>query len=147
MKRSEIIERIITEHQKVVESLRQSVRQYKTASDLDEESTHDPEDFSHQTEAKDMQLYFEKALGEQERNSSFLQSEKEKSHDVAENGSLIGTDDHYIFVGISVPIFKIGKKEVISLSADAPAFSEIKGKTVGDKIKLGDNSFKINKFL
>lgn len=147
MKRREIIERIITEHQKVVESLRASVDQYKTASDLDEESTHNPEDFSHQTEAKDMQLYFEKALGEQERNSGFLLGEKDKSHDVVENGSLIESDDHYIFVGISVPVFKIGKKDVISLSEDAPAFSKIKGKTVGDKIKLGDKPFKINKFL
>ena len=50
MKREAIIKIIIEEQKVVIESLQKSVEQYKIASDLDEESTHDPEDFSHQTE-------------------------------------------------------------------------------------------------
>ncbi|MGZ5197309.1 MAG: hypothetical protein ACXWVZ_05240 [Kaistella sp.] len=140
MKRNLIISQLIEEQGKVVESLQQSVNQYKTASDMDEESTHDPEDFSHQTEAKDMQLRFEKMLAEAEENLNFLTSEQNAAHETIEKGSVIETDQSYLFVGISVPVFKIEGKDVISFSEEAPVFEEIKGKTNGDSFRIGDNS-------
>lgn len=146
MKRAEILMKIIEEQKKVVESLQQSVNQYKTESDMDEESTHDPEDFSHQTEAKDMQLRFEKTIKAAEQNLRFLENEKEKLHDKIENGCLIETDKNFLFVGISVPVFKIGDKEVVSFSDEAPIFENIKGKKVGEEVKVRDRSFVIQSF-
>ena len=143
MKRDLIIEKLIAEQRKVIESLQQSVNQYRTASDMDEESTHDPEDFSHQTQAKDMQLRFEKMLSEAEENLSFLMNEKESSHHMIEKGSVIETDKNFLFVGISVPVFKIDGKEVISFSDNAPIFEGFKGKKIGDSVKIGDHSYKI----
>ena len=75
MKRADIIAVIIEEQKAVVDSLKQTVNRYKIASDLDEESTHDPEDFSHQTQAKDMQLRYEKTLKEAELSLAFLENE------------------------------------------------------------------------
>lgn len=143
MKRNIILEKLIIEQQKVIESLQQSVNQYKTASDMDEESTHDPEDFSHQTEAKDMQLRFEKMLGEAEDNLNFINNEQTAAHETIEKGSLIETDKNFLFIGLSVPVFKVEDKEVISFSDDAPVFEKIKGKKVGDTVKIGDNSYVI----
>lgn len=100
MKRDLILEKLIAEQRKVIESLQQSVNQYKSASDMDEESTHDPEDFSQQSQAKDMQLRFEKMLGEADENLSFLMNEKESSHHMIEKGSVIETDKNFLFVGI-----------------------------------------------
>lgn len=146
MKRAEILLKIIEEQKKVIESLQQSVNQYKTESDMDEESTHDPEDFSHQTEAKDMQLRFEKTIKTAEQNLRFLENEKERSHEKIENGCLIETDKNFLFVGISVPIFKIEDKEVISFSEEAPVFENIRGKKVGEQVKIRDMSFVIQSF-
>ena len=143
MKRDLIIEKLIAEQQKVIESLKNSVNQYKIASDMDEESTHDPEDFSQQSQAKDMQLRFEKMLGEAEENLSFLMNEKESSHHVIEKGSVIETDKNFLFVGISVPVFDIDGKEVISFSDNAPIYEGFKGKKIGDRVKIGDNSYEI----
>lgn len=143
MKRDLILEKLIAEQRKVIESLQQSVNQYKSASDMDEESTHDPEDFSHQTQAKDMQLRFEKMLSEAEENLSFLMNEKESSHHMIEKGSVIETDKNFLFVGISVPVFKIDGKEVISFSDNAPVFEGFKGKKIGDRVKIGDHSYEI----
>lgn len=140
MERNLIISQLIIEQSKVVENLQQSVDRYKIASDMDEESTHDPEDFSHQTEAKDMQLRFEKMLAEAEENLNFLNGEENAAHESVEKGSVIETDQSYLFVGISVPLFKIEGKDVISFSEEAPIFDEIKGKAIGDSFKIGDNS-------
>ena len=143
MKRDLIIEKLIAEQQKVIESLKNSVNQYKIASDMDEESTHDPEDFSYQTQAKDMQLRFEKMLGEAEENLSFLMNQKQFSHDIIEKGSVIETDKNFLFVGISVPVFDIDGKEVISFSDNAPIYDGFKGKKIGDRVKIGDHSYEI----
>lgn len=146
MNRKDIITKIIEEQNKVIESLTLSVERYKTASDLDEESTHDPEDFSQQTQAKDMQLRYEKTRREALQQLNFLQSEIEEEHDQIEAGTLVETDDGYLFVGISVPAFKVGNKEVITFSEEAPVFGNIKGKKVGDTVKIGENSMKIISF-
>ena len=62
MNRKDILDKIILEQNKVIASLQQSVDQYRTASDIDEESTHDSEDYTNQSIAKDMQLRFEKMM-------------------------------------------------------------------------------------
>ena len=139
MNRKDIINKIIEEQKKVIESLESSVERYKVASDIDEESTHDPEDFSRQTEAKDMQLRYEKMLRNAESEMSFLQKETELSHEATENGSIIETEQNFYFVGISVPMIKLKEKQIISFSEDAPIFQSMKGKKVGDEVKIGDN--------
>ncbi|KIA89305.1 hypothetical protein [Kaistella jeonii] len=143
MNRKNILNKIIQEQNKVIESLQQSVDQYKTASDIDEESTHDSEDFTNQSIAKDMQLRFEKMMTEAVQNLNFLEKEKEIIHTEIENGSLIETDKNFLFIGISVPVFKVESKEVISFSEKAPIFKEIKGKNTGDTVKIGDDALKI----
>jgi len=139
MNRKDIINKIIEEQKKVIESLESSVERYKVASDIDEESTHDPEDFSRQTEVKDMQLRYEKMLRNAESEMSFLEKETELSHETTENGSIIETEQNFYFVGISVPMIKLKEKQIISFSEDAPIFQSMKGKKVGDEVKIGDN--------
>ena len=146
MNRTDIINRIIEEQKTVIDSLTASVERYKIASDLDEESTHDPEDFSQQTQAKDMQLRYEQMHREAVQNMSFLEKEAKMTHEKIENGSLIETDKSYLFVGISVPVFELDKKEVITFSEKAPVFANIKNKNIGDEVKVGEKSFKILAF-
>jgi hypothetical protein len=146
MKRVDIVTIIIEEQKVVLDSLKQTVDRYKIASDLDEESTHDPEDFSQQTQAKDMQLRYEKTLKEAEQSLAFLENELNEKHDKIEKGTLIETDKNYLFVGISVPPFKFGNKEMVAFSDHAPAFQNIKGKNKGDTVEVGGKSLKIIDF-
>ena len=44
MKREDILKEIIKEQHRVIQSLKDSVDGYKTASDMDEDSTSDPDD-------------------------------------------------------------------------------------------------------
>ena len=146
MKREAIIKIIIEEQKVVIESLQQSVERYKIASDLDEESTHDPEDFSQQTQAKDMQLRYEKTLREAEQSLAFLQGELKTTHDKIEKGTLIETDQNFLFVGISVPVFSFEGKDVIAFSDQAPVFQNIKGKIIGNTVEVGAKSLQIIDF-
>lgn len=143
MNRKDILKSIIEEQDKLIDNLNNSVNRYTVASDIDEESTHDPEDFSQQTQAKDMQLRYEKLRNDAQQQLNFLHSEINEVHDKIEAGSLIETDKNYFFVGASVPLFEVNEKEVIVLSEEAPVFQELKDKSVGDTVKVGDEKYTI----
>ena len=146
MDKVKIISAIIEEQQKVINSLKSSAERYKSEADLDEDQTQDPEDYSRQSEAKDMQLRYAKLLLTAQKNWNILENAKSENHTEIEVGTLIVTDKNYIFVGISLPVLKYEEQDVISVSEEAPVFQTLKSKTLGDTLELGNNNFKIISF-
>lgn len=137
MNKNEIIKNIINEQNVVISTIENSVSRYKNASDIDENDSIDPEDFSHQDEAKEMQLRYEQILVQAKNNLDFLETYKNKETTKIELGSLIETEDLYIFIGISLQQFMLNGKNVIAISEEAPIYNSIKEKTIGEKITIG----------
>jgi hypothetical protein len=137
MNKNEIIKSIINEQNAVISTIENSVTRYKNASDIDENDSIDPEDFSHQDEAKEMQLRYEQILVQAKNNLDFLETYKNKETTKIELGSLIETEDLYIFIGISLQKFMLNGKNVIAISEEAPIYNSIKEKTIGEKITIG----------
>jgi len=137
MNKNEIIKSIINEQNVVISTIENSVSRYKNASDIDENDSIDPEDFSHQDEAKEMQLRYEQILVQAKNNLDFLETYKNKETCKIELGSLIETEDLYIFIGISLQQFMLNGKNVIAISEEAPIYNSIKEKTIGEKITIG----------
>ncbi len=143
MKRHQLLSKIIEEHNRVIESLQNSVNRYKVASDLDENDISDPDDFARQTEAKDMQLRYEKMLNSERQSHDFVISENDATHSKIEDGALVETEDQIFFLGISLPHFSFDGKEVFCISEDAPIYKKIQQKNVGSKIEMGVNTLEI----
>lgn len=143
MNREEILGKIIEEQQRVIDNLLQSVERYKTASDLDEDDTSDPDDLARQAEAKDMQLRFEKMLAKEKNDMAFVQAERNKNYTQAELGALVETDKNYFFMAVPLPKFTVNGKEIFCISPDAPIFQKLKNKKVGDTVEMGTNTFEI----
>ncbi|MBL7885206.1 MAG: hypothetical protein JNJ52_00530 [Flavobacterium sp.] len=137
MNKINIINGLIDEQKKIILTIEDSILRYKNASDLDENDSSDPEDFSHQDEAKDMQLRYEQMLIQTKNNLEFLELCKSKNCVSIENGSLIETENLYLFIGISLPQFELNNKKVISITEQAPVFNSIKEKSLGEKITIG----------
>lgn len=137
MNKNEIIKSIINEQNVVISTIENSVSRYKNASDIDENDSIDPEDFSHQDEAKEMQLRYEQILVQAKNNLDFLETYKNKETTKIELGSLIETEELYIFIGISLQQFMLNGKNVIAISEEAPIYNSIKEKTIGEKITIG----------
>lgn len=146
MDKAKILSAIIDEQEKVINNLKASIERYKQESNMDEDNTLDPDDYARQNEAKDMQLRYENMLKSAKHNLNFLEDSKTKINDKIEAGTVIETDKTYIFVGISLPVFKYEGKDVISVSEEAPVFQTLKSKTLGDTLELGNNNFKIISF-
>ena len=148
MDKAFILSSIIDEYQKVIDNLKASVERYKHESDIDEDNTLDPEDYARQTEAKDMQLRFEKMLNEAKQNLKFLEDSKSETKEIAEAGALLETDKNYLFIGVSVPAFKLEDKDVISFSENAPVYQNVNAKPMTEAKEIKENLiFEINKLL
>lgn len=143
MKRKDIINTIIDEQKKIVANLEVSVERYEHASDLDEDGTIDPDDLSQQTQYRDMLLRFTQLLDKAKKELEYLINETEEEHKIIEDGTLIETDKAYIFIGISVPKFNINDKVVYTISVEAPVYSKVKGKNIGDSIEFNQQEMKI----
>ncbi len=143
MNRKEILKKIAEEQEKIVENLQESVARYRTASDMDEDDTLDPDDYARQTEAKDMQLRFEQMLNAAKQNLAFIQSEAGGTHSQAEEGAIVETGDHFFFLGSNVPHFEFDGKEVYCVTKETPVYKSIIGKNVGDQIQVGNQKAEI----
>lgn len=143
MDKKEIISQIIEEHQKTIENLDNSINKYKQASDIDEDNTLDPEDYSHQNEAEDIKQSFEQMLIQEKKNMEILSSFTNKSCQFIEPGAFVDLGKVYLFIGVSIHPFKINEIDVYAISVDAPIYSLIKGKTIGDEMVLGTSSYSI----
>ncbi len=143
MKREEILSRILEEQYKVISNLQNSVNLYKKESDKDEDDTSDPDDYARQTEAKDMQLRFEKMLSKEKADLNFVLGEKDKNYAVAEHGALVETENNYFFLGVALPAFKYNDKDVYCISPEAPIYAKIRGKKQGDSLQMGDRTLEI----
>lgn len=143
MDKKKLLDKIIEEQEKIIENLEVNVERFRKASDLDEDSTLDSQDFSNQAQAKEMQLRFEQFLRSSQQDLNFLQNLPEERTDKIERGSVIETDKFYFFVGVSTANFKFGGKEVICFTEQAPIFKKIQQKNAGDTFKMGEKELKI----
>lgn len=138
MKRVNVLKLIIQKQEEVIENIEQSVLIYKADADLDEEDTMDPDDFSHQSESKDMQLRFEQHLKEENQKLKVLQSKLEERNSL----QFIESKNYIILLGLSIPLFKYNKS-IIGISEDAPIYSSLRKLTKGDELKLGNTTEKV----
>jgi DUF438 domain-containing protein len=131
MKREDILKEIIKEQHRVIQSLKDSVDGYKTASDMDE----------------DMQLRFEKMLQKEKNDLEFVLNEMEKSYTEIEFGAIVETDKNYFFLAVPLPKLTFGGKELFCISKDAPIFSKLKGQKIGASIEVGNTTHTIVNIL
>ncbi|HRN79172.1 MAG TPA: hypothetical protein PKY29_02710 [Ferruginibacter sp.] len=144
MNKAAILEKIIEEQQKIVDSMVTSREEYREESDLDENSgTIDPEDLSNQTNAKEMemrmQVMLDNAKAELEKLKQYSGVEK---NEVAA-GALVDTGERLFFVGSGIASMQVFGKELLGVSLEAPAFRVMAGKKAGDSFTLGNETYSI----
>ena len=143
MNKDKILETIINEFENNIKELNNSLEDYKAASNLDEGDTMDPEDYSQQSEQKEMQYQMQLQLDKARAGLNRVKEFAGKQFSTAKSGALVETDKNWILLGISIPSLKIGDKDLFGISPESPAFNIINGKSTGDTIKLGQHHYTI----
>lgn len=140
-----ILNQLLADLEKSVATFEERIQELKGVSDLDENSTKDPEDLSNQNVSKDMEMRYNVQLQQAKNDLTAVRQLSEKKNDTIAPGSLIETSQKWFFVGISSPAIDINGKELICFSTSAPIFSTLEGKKAGDSFKLGKDTYTISR--
>ncbi len=144
MKKEEILGKAMQQMENNIAEIRISLQDYETASDIDEGDTSDPENFSQQSEQKELQYQMQIQLDSAQSSLVELKEFLGKDYSVAKAGALIETETNYFFLGVSFPALPIDKKELLGISTESPAYGVINGKSKGDTFTLGKNKYTIS---
>src|SRR6188768_3371337 len=105
MNREAILDKIRQSMENNRGELTQALNDYESASNIDEGDTLDPEDFSQQTEFKEMQMRIH--LDQVNAQLSRLDELAHKKVSTIEEGAIVETQKNMIFIGVSFPIITL----------------------------------------
>lgn len=145
--KEEIRNQIIEIEKQELNGLQQMLRTYSEAADIDEDATHDPEDFSHQNQNFESADNLTKRIAQAKAAlDSFLNLPSGKMNR-AEPGALVLTDKLNFYIGISTKQFQHGGKTFVGLNTDAPIYKALENKKLGNSVEFNGNQFKIEEVL
>jgi len=141
--RTEIIDTIITHQKELIENLKKSLSTYETTTDLDEESTIDLDDKSHQADIQDIKMKINDKLKMEQDDLQHINILKFRASDELQEGAIVETEEVFYFIGFTFAPIASKAKNILGVSLDAPVFQENEGKKKGDDLILGNTKQKI----
>lgn len=135
---------MLTMYETIIHELKEELKAKDTLANIDEDNTLDPEDYSHQTESREMKMLLQKQL-----DKALLDYEKVKNIDFSEKqeagvGALVTTDMFNFILGVATTPFLFGNMQVVGVSTEAPIYRNLLGRKVGDSFQFSGNQYNIN---
>lgn len=143
MDKTDLKKKVVKMQERIVEQLEQQIETMRAAADLDEDNTLNSEDYSHQDEYGEMMQHIsEQSRGERNLLDA-IKALPVDAMDKVHPGALVETDNFTFFVSIHTHPFEWEGLHVIGLPTDAPLYSLLRDKSVGDTIEYADNEYTI----
>jgi hypothetical protein len=135
---------MLTMYETIIHDLREELKAKDSLANMDEDNTLDPEDFSNQTESREMKMLLQKQL-----DKALFDYEKVKNIDFSEKteagvGALVTTDMFNFILGVATTPFLFGNMQVVGVSTEAPIYRNLLGRKVGDSFQFSGNQYNIN---
>ena len=141
--KEKIKNKIIEIEKEGINGLKEMFQTYAEAADIDEEATHDPEDFSQQDQSRDSARNLEVRINRAKMELDSFINLDFSPKSVVEPGALVLTETLNFFIGISVKPFDHDGKKFIGLNTEAPIYSAIVGKKAGDAVEFNGQKYRI----
>ena len=142
--KNELKQVMVSNYENIIAELREELATKKGSSDLDENDTLDPEDYSTQTVSNVMVDLLKEQIAKTEKDLERIQSIDFSAKDEATVGSLVTTDMFNFFLGVATVPFLYDHKQIVGVSVSAPIFVNIKGKKVGDSFTFSGHQYNIH---
>ncbi|MDQ3016337.1 MAG: hypothetical protein M3R25_06435 [Bacteroidota bacterium] len=143
MNKNDILRRIEHTLRNNIHELTSALNDYEAGANLDEGDTMDPEDYSQQSEQRDLKMQMQIQLDQANNQLSKLQGFANKVSSIVEPGALVNTDKNIFFIGLSLSAQPIDGFDLYCISTDSPAYNAMRGKSEGDHFDIGKETHKI----
>lgn len=143
MKKEEVLAQIRQAQQMIVEELSEKIATVHSMVDMDEDNTLDPEDYSHQYEAGEMEQLVRVQLNKARRQLEMFNSLDFTVKNRVSPGAYIETDQFNCLVAFATPPFHVDGKTVVGISVDSPIYASMLGKKAKDSFSFGGKTYQI----
>lgn len=142
------IKELFTLHQtNLVRDFENSIQSLKEDSDLDEDALKDAEDFSHQSQSKELERRLREQLNTAKADLSFIKNYSSAPCQKVQVGALVITNKNNFYICISYPALKIDDKQFIGISDKAPIYAQMINLKKGDQFEMANIKYKISDIL
>ena len=145
--RKEVVDHLIQLKGNEIEALEQSRTIFSNGADLDEESTLTVDDLAQQSQSSQSALSLQVRIDNAKNNLEHFKTIHSETSKEIGDGSIIFTDKVNFVIGLSFQEFEWGNKKFIGTSIDAPIYSTLEGKVVGDEVEFNDIKYTIEEIL
>ena len=135
---------MISNYEHIIAELKVELATKKGSSDLDENDTLDPEDYSTQTVSNVMVDLLKEQVAKTKKDLERIQQIDFSLKEEATVGALVTTDMFNFFLGVATVPFLYEHKQIVGVSVSAPIFVNIKGKKVGDTFTFSGHLYTIH---
>jgi hypothetical protein len=135
---------MISNYENIIAELKEELATKKGSSDLDENDTLDPEDYSTQTVSNVMVDLLQEQVAKTKKDLERIQQIDFSLKEEATVGALVTTDMFNFFLGVATVPFLYEHKQIVGVSVSAPIFVNIKGKKVGDTFTFSGHLYTIH---
>ncbi len=135
---------MISNYEHIITELKEELATKKGSSDLDENDTLDPEDYSTQTVSNVMVDLLQEQIAKTKKDLERIQQIDFSPKEEANVGAIVTTDMFNFFLGVATVPFLYEHKQIVGVSVSAPIFVNIKGKKVGDTFTFSGHLYTIH---
>ena len=135
---------MISNYENIIAELKEELATKKGSSDLDENDTLDPEDYSTQTVSNVMVDLLKEQVAKTKKDLERIKQIDFSLKEEATVGALVTTDMFNFFLGVATVPFLYEHKQIVGVSVSAPIFVNIIGKKVGDTFTFSGHLYTIH---
>ncbi|MCH5598905.1 hypothetical protein [Niabella ginsengisoli] len=143
MDKNLIKQELLKKRKKHIKESNESHYNFLSGSDVSLEEVIDLDDRSHQSESADISQRLESTVHNHEQHLATIEAISFEPKTTVEPGAIVSVNGRCMIVAVSKPPFKIGDRNFIGISTDAPIYKEMKGKKAGDSFTFNNQKFTI----
>lgn len=143
MKKENVLNHVRHSQQLIVEELSEKISTVHSMVDMDEDNTLDPEDYSHQYEAGEMEQLIRVQLNKAKRQLDIMNTLDFSVKNKVAPGAYIETDHFNCLVAFATTPFEVEGKTVVGISIDSPIYASMLGKKANDSFSFGGKTYQI----
>ena len=147
MNKLELKNRLVEIQENIIKELEEKISTTHSMVDIDEESTHDPEDYSHQYESGEIEQLIRAQLNKAKVDLSQLEEMDFSETDTVRAGAFVQTEKYNFIVGFPTVPFDMDGLHIVGVSKASPIFPFMMGKKNGDSFEFSGKKYVIKNVI
>lgn len=134
---------LIAIQKNIIKELQQQIDTVHTMVDIDEEMTHDPEDYSHQYESQEIEHMVKVQLNRAKNGLNVIESIDFSPKNTVTAGAIVETEQFKFLIGFATVPFDVGEDHFVGVSKNSPIYPIMANKKTGETFSYSGRSYTI----